>query len=362
MTDTTAATRATDAAIDEEALFDHIGRAGVITLNRPKAFNALTLDMVRRMTAQLAAWAHDDGIGHVILKAAPGKAFCSGGDIRNLHDWGRAGDARARAFFCEEYRLDRLIKVYPKPVVSLIDGVVMGGGVGISINGSHRVMTENTVFAMPEVGIGLFPDVGGTFFLPRLPGHVGSYLALTGDRIRRDDAVMIGLGTHAVAAETLDALFDDLTATSDPAGLLNDRAMTITESPLDTVRDRIDALFGGGSVAGIMADLDRAARDGDDWAARCHKTIATKSPTSLAIALRQMRIGGALAFDDGLKTEYRIVSRVLQGHDFFEGVRAVIVDKDNAPRWRPDTIAGVTDDMTDAYFAPLSDELSFEAP
>jgi enoyl-CoA hydratase len=200
-----------------EILFEKRGHAGLITLNRPKALNALTLTMVRLMHPQLAEWARDPEIAHVVVRAAGEKAFCAGGDIRQLNDWGLAGDQRCLDFYREEYRLNTFIKRYPKPYVALIDGIVMGGGVGLSVHGSHRVAGERITFAMPETGIGLFPDVGGTYFLPRLPGSVGTWLALTGARLKQADAAWCGIGTHAVPTESFDDLTQALFAEDDAA-------------------------------------------------------------------------------------------------------------------------------------------------
>lgn len=344
----------------DEVLFAVEGRAGIITLNRPDAFNALTLDMVLAMIAQLRSWAADPAIELIVQRAAPGKAFCSGGDIRNLHDWGRAGDGRALAFFREEYRLDRLIKTYPKPVVSLINGIVMGGGVGISINGSHRVMTENAVFAMPEVGIGLFPDVGGTYFLPRLDGHIGTYLALTGDRLGGADCVALGLGTHFSAADQIPALTEALCQGGAPDAILASFAQAPGPHKLTEVAGSIADMFAAADVAAVLAGLDARAGEGDAWAKRQSDIIQTKSPTSLAIAARQMALGPGLDFDDCLRTEYRIVNRVLKGHDFYEGVRATIIDKDKSPNWQPARVGEVTPEMIDGYVAGLeAGELEF---
>ena len=346
-----------------DILFEARGRAGIVTLNRPDAFNALTLPMAHAMHAQLDQWAVADEIERVVLKAAPGKAFCAGGDIRNLYDWGRAGDPRALRFFHDEYRLNRAIKTYPKPFISLIDGIVMGGGVGLSVHGSHRVATENIVFAMPEVGIGLFPDVGATYVLPRLPGETGAYLALTGNRFRRADCLWSGIATHGTDAARLGELLDALADTDDVDGVLAEFAAAPEPAPHAAARPVADRVFAGDEVAAILHALDSLTGDDAEFGGKTASTVRAKSPTSLKIALRQIRLGATLAFDDCMRVEFRIVSRVLKGHEFYEGVRATIIDKDQAPDWDPATLDAVTDADVARYFAPLGDnELEFKTP
>ena len=341
-------------AEEPEILFEKRGRAGLVTLNRPKALNALTRHMVNLMHPQLALWARDPSVELVVVRAAGEKAFCAGGDIRQLHDWGKAGDPAIRAFYHEEYRLNTFIKRYPKPYVALVDGFVMGGGVGISVHGSHRVAGDRLAFAMPETGIGLFPDVGGTYFLPRLPGRIGTWLALTGARLGQADALRSGFATHVAASAAFDAIADALCEKGDPDATLAAFATPEAEAPLETLRPVIDRCFAGDTVEAILASLDG---DETEWAHKQAAIIRQKSPTSLKIALRQMQEGAKAEFEDCMRIEYRVVSRVIRGHEFFEGVRAVIVDKDNAPQWRPATLEGVSDADIDACFAPLADEL-----
>ena len=339
-----------------EILFDRRGVAGLVTLNRPAALNAVTLGMVRAFTRQLKEWQDDPSVTRVVLTAAGGRAFSAGGDIRALYDAGTAGrHAEMLSFYGEEYVLNTMIKHYPKPYVTLIDGIVMGGGVGLSVHGSHRVAGDRFSFAMPEVGIGFFPDVGATWFLPRLPGELGGYCALTGERLNAGDGVAATIATHRVAssrfADLIDALCNavpveaTLAAFAEPAG----------PGKLAPHRGTIDRLFTGARVEDILAALDGEARRGTDaaFAAATAATIRTKSPTALKLALAQMRTGATLSFQACMQTEFRIVSRVIHGHDFYEGVRAVIVDKDNAPRWRPPTLAEVSDAEIARHFAPL---------
>ena len=313
---------------EAEVLFDRRGAAGIITLNRPKALNALTLGMVRELHQKLVEWAADNTILCVIIEGAGDRAFCAGGDIRALYDWGRAGDPSALAFWREEYRLNTLVKRYPKPYVSLMDGINMGGGVGLSVHGSHRVATERLAFAMPETGIGLFPDVGGTHFLPRAPGETGLYLALTGTRLKAADAIYTG---EVVEEEG--------------------------HAPLVDIQSDIDSHFGKDSVADILASL---RGDGGEWATKTADTIEAKSPTSTLVAFRQVNEGERLGFEDCMKLEYRLINSFVKGHDFYEGVRAVVIDKDQAPKWKPATLAEMSASDVDGYFEPLGDgELTF---
>lgn len=339
----------------DDILFERRGAAGIVTLNRPKALNALTHAMVRALRATLDVWAVDPSVTRVVIRGAGEKAFCAGGDIRALHDLGQAGRTdEALAFWRDEYALNVVIKRYPKPFVALIDGIVMGGGVGVSINGSHVVAGDRFAFAMPEVGIGFFPDVGATWFLPRMPGQIGAYVALTGARLRQADALATGLATHAVPSERFPEL---LTALAAP-GAVDQTLMGFTGQPALAAgvtghRGSIDRCFAVDAVEEVLARLDGDARALDHWCAETARTIRQKSPTSLKIALRQVRLGGAMTFEEAMETEWRIVSRIVRGADFYEGVRAVIIDKDNAPRWRPATLAEVDEAAVARHFAPL---------
>ncbi|MGE3304038.1 MAG: enoyl-CoA hydratase/isomerase family protein [Hyphomonadaceae bacterium] len=324
---------------------------GRITLNRPAALHALNEAMCHAMDAALRGWAQDGAVRAVLVDHTGPRGFCAGGDIRMLAESG-AGDGRvARAFFAAEYKLNTLIQGYPKPYVAILDGITMGGGVGISVHGTYRVATERTVFAMPETGIGLFPDVGGGWFLPRLPGEIGCWLALTGARIRADDCVYAGVATHFTPSAEIEALKAALIAGGDAGGVLAAADRKPGEAPLAAHRAAIDGLFAHYRAEDIFAAL---AADGGEWAAAQLKELRTKSPQTIKVALRQIRTGARLsAFADVMRMEYRIASRVVRRHDFLEGVRAVIVDKDNAPRWSPETLEGVSEAMLDDIFAPL---------
>lgn len=344
---------------EPELLVETRGCVGLVTLNRPQALNALTAGMVAGLAAALDEWERDPAISCVVVRGAGEKAFCAGGDIRQLWENGRRGDiAPSLAFWADEYRLNHRIKSYPKPYVALIDGIVMGGGVGLSEHGSLRVAGDRFQFAMPEVGIGFFPDVGATHFLPRLPGRVGTWLALTGERVRGPDAVALGLADVHAPSAAMEGLLAALAAGEAPEAAA--RRFSTPSHPTLTDADRgvIDGCFEGHTVAEILAGLEASAAHGSAFAAKAAAAMKTRSPTSLAIALRQMQIGAQFDFAEAMRTEYRIVSRVAAGHDFYEGVRALIVDKDNAPRWSPATIEAVTPEMVDAHFAPLgADEL-----
>jgi enoyl-CoA hydratase len=295
------------------------------------------------------------------MRAAGERAFSAGGDIRALTDLGKANrHGEALQFWRDEYLLNTLIKRYPKPYVALIDGIVMGGGVGISIHGSHRVAGDRFQFAMPEVGIGFFPDVGATWFLPRLPGGLGTHCALTGERMKNADAHAAGIVTHYVASSRFPELTDALAGTAPVDTVLGGFAERLGVGPLSVYRPAIDRLFAADRIEDIMVALEDEAISGSQDAGLAGATVSAmrgRSPTSLKIALRQMRGGREWSFTECMKTEFRIVSRIIYGHDFYEGVRAVIIDKDNAPRWKPDRLEQVTDEEVERYFAPLEKEL-----
>jgi len=325
---------------------------GRLTLNRPKALHALNQEMCERIIAALLAWRHDPSILAVMIDHAGERGFCAGGDIRQIAEGGQGDGAGARAFFLAEYRLNHLLFVYPKPIVAIMDGVTMGGGVGISAPAQYRIATERTVFAMPETGIGLFPDVGGGWFLPRLPGQTGLWLGLTGARLKAADCLLLGLATDYVEAariETLKAAL--LQAPQAIDTVLTEFEADAGSPPLAKVQDDIDHLFVGDSVEAI---LDGLQANGSDWAKAQLAILQTKSPQALKVTLRQLREGsGRASFADEMAVEFRLAVRVCRRHDFREGVRAVIVDKDNAPRWDPKALADVDEALLDALFEPL---------
>ncbi len=337
----------------DEVLFEERGALGLITLNRPKALNALTEAMCIAIDAQLVRWRGDDAIRAVVIRGTGDRAFCAGGDVRALSEAGRSGATTMTDFYRHEYRMNARIKHFPKPYIALLHGIVMGGGVGVSIHGSHRIADANAVFAMPETGIGLFPDVGGSFFLPRLPGEIGMYVALTGARLNTPDLLYSGIATHSVSAVHWEMLIDRLAGGDAPeaslAGLTSEAGMPALTEFLEA----IDRCFAHGSVEAILAALDE---DDNAWGPLAATTIRMKSPTSLKISFRELREGRSLSFDDCLRMEFRLVSRVMAGHDFLEGVRATIIDKDNEADWHPETLPEVVDSDVDAYFAPLGEK------
>ncbi|MEI9886964.1 MAG: enoyl-CoA hydratase/isomerase family protein [Rhizomicrobium sp.] len=338
---------------EPDILFEKRGAAGLITLNRPRALNALTHGMVLALHAQLKAWAADDAVGCVVIQGAGERAFCAGGDIRALYESGKAGTPYIFDFYRDEYLLNAYIKHYPKPYIALIRGIVMGGGVGVSVHGAYRVADETTLFAMPETGIGLFPDVGGSFFLPRLPVEDGMYLGLTGARLKTADVVGTGIATHYVPNANREYLLLSLANGMAPDAAAGKYCETVESVPLFEHGDATDRIFSAPTVETLLARLEY---DGSDWAFETAKTIRAKSPTATKLAFRQIREGAKLDFDDCMRMEFRMVSRVIAGHDFYEGVRATIIDKDGAPKWRPATLAEVSDADIDAYFAPLGEK------
>ena len=344
--------------LEPEILFDRRGAGGIVTLNRPKALNALTHDMVRRLAVQLEAWKTDDAVTRVIIRANGERAFCAGGDLRGVTT--RSKEKEALVFFQDEYRLNAAIKRYPKPYVALIDGIVMGGGVGVSIHGSHRIAGEKFQFAMPEVGIGFFPDVGGTWMLPRLAGKIGTFCALTGERLKAADGVSSGVCTHHVSASRLPDLMAALCGNVSVDATIAAFAEPVLKGEIAARKNLIDRLFAGNQIEDILTALDREAGAGSEnaaWAGKIAAIVRTKSPTSLRIALEQMKRGAKWTFEECMQAEYRIVSRVLYEDDFYEGVRAAIVNKDNQPRWNPASLAAVTPVMVERHFAPLPEEL-----
>ena len=337
--------------MSEEILVARDGGLGRLTLNRPQALHALTTVMCSTCITVLSDWREDPAVQAVLIDHSGERGFCAGGDIRMLADSGASDGRLARAFFFTEYRLNHLLFSYPKPVIAVMDGITMGGGVGLSAPARYRLATERTTFAMPETGIGLFPDVGGGWFLPRLPGRIGLWLALTGARIKAADCLHAGLATHHVPSERLPELKVALAENPiDIEALLAQFHVDPGPAPLRAHRAELDAAFGQGSVEAILAALEA----GSDWARAQALALRTKSPQTLKVAFRQLALGlAAPDFAANMAMEYRIGARVVQRHDFLEGVRAVIVDKDNAPKWDPATLEGVGEDLLDAIFAPL---------
>ena len=327
---------------------------GRITLNRPRAIHALNRAMCETMIATLLSWRDDAAVRSVLVDHTGERGFCAGGDIRMIAESGAGDGVDARAFFKAEYQLNALMFGYPKPITAIVDGIVMGGGVGISEPADVRIATERTTYAMPETGIGLYPEVGGGWFLPRLPGQTGVWIGLTGARLKAADTVALGIHTHFVPSEGVEALKTDLLADpADPSSVAARHAKDAGAAPLAPHREAIDRLFAFDTVEEIFAALEA---DGSDWATAQLATLKTKSPTSLKVTLRHIREGAkATSFDANMAVEYAVSGRIGATHDFQEGVRAVIVDKDNAPKWSPADLSGVSDATLDALFAPLAD-------
>jgi len=330
-----------------EIIIREEGALGRLTLNRPRALNALTLPMCETISAALHAWAASPDIKAVLVDAVPGRAFCAGGDIRAIHDWGRAKDPRALQFFSVEYRMNALIARFPKPYVSLLDGITMGGGVGLSIHGSHRVASENTLFAMPETAIGLFPDVGGSYFLPRCPGEVGMYLGLTGARIGAADMRYAGLATHFLPSVRMGEVAPRLAAGEGVDRVLEDLAGKPGPGSLGDLQPAIDRTFGAHTVLGILTGLIKEG----GWGNQTAEVLASRSPTSLVLTHQLLKEGAGLGLEESLRLERAIVAHILEGEDFYEGVRAAVVDKDQAPRWRPARLEEVNEAALSAMIA-----------
>ena len=333
---------------------------GVITLDRPKALNSLSLAMVRRLAETLLAWRDDAAVDAVVLTSSSDKALCAGGDIRFFHEAGHATPTGASAlledFFTEEYALNHLIHFYPKPYIAIMDGVVMGGGMGIAQGGPEtglRIVTERTKMAMPEVNIGLFPDVGGSHFLSHAPGQLGNYLGLTGLTIGAADALYVGLADVFVPSAQLGEL-TALIETTPGAQLANAIRSRFVESAGDSVlaarRDTIDTHFGAGSVAAIIASLE-----GDDtpFAQKALAALRQRSPLMMCVTHEMLVRGASLSVADCLRMERSLVRRNFEHGEVLEGVRALVIDKDNAPRWNPPTLDAVTPEMVERFFEPV---------
>jgi enoyl-CoA hydratase len=328
------------------------GSAGILSLNRPQALHALTLGMVQAMTAALLEWRDDPQIKAVLIDHAEGRGFCAGGDVAQVRNSALTdGGAAGRKFFFDEYRLNALLYEYPKPVVAFMDGITMGGGVGIALPARYRVATEHTRFAMPETGIGLFPDVAGGWYLSRLPGRLGQFLALTGARLDGAECLWAGLATHYLPSSALAEAKDRIAAGHDPAGVLTALSVSPPEAKIVEQVRAINRHFASDRLEDILASLER---DEGEWAAKELATLRTKSPQACKVTLRQLATSGELGdFHANMAMEYRIAARAIMRPDFAEGVRAVLIDKDQAPKWDPATPEGVSEELLDAIFAPL---------
>ena len=342
-----------------EILGEIHGGIATATLNRPAALNALSRDMVLELHAQLRGWADDPQVKAIVIRGAGEKAFCAGGDIRALHHSFTTGGTLHHEFFALEYELDYFVHRYPKPCIGLMGGIAMGGGMGIAQGAQVRIVTDTTRIAMPEVGIGLIPDVGASYFLSRLPGALGLYLALTGNQVRAADALYAGLADLYLPAEALARVHDTLRQvqwSNDPRADVSDalRSLGTTQlpdAPLASVRSAIDRHFGHGDIAGILQSLrGETSPEHSAWAQQTLATMATRSPLTVAVALRQLQRGKTLSLAECFRMELGLVRHCFERGDFIEGVRALIVDKDNKPRWRHGNIETVPDTVIDAFF------------
>lgn len=354
-------TSSTSAEMEAEVLLEIKNKVGVITLNRPKALNALNLNMIRQIYPVLKKWDLDPAVGLVVIKGAGDRAFCAGGDVRAVAEAGKKGDELTKIFFKEEYMLNFAIGTLQTPYVACINGITMGGGVGLSVHGQFRVATERTVFAMPETAIGLFPDVGGGYVLPRMRGKLGLYLALTGERLKGYDVKHAGVATHFVTSEKLSDLESSLLNLSNPQlnnvqQVLDDYDKKCSEGQKEFVLEKfthkINSCFDKPTLEEILQALKD---DGSDWALKQIEVLNKMSPISLKITLKQLQEGASLSLGECLKMEYRLTQRCMADNDFYEGIRAVLVDKDNSPKWQPSTLAAVSRRKVDSYFETLGD-------
>ncbi len=347
---------------DGDILVRRLGALRRMTLNRPQALNAVTLGMAKTMTELLHAWASDPAVGTVLLDGAGERAFCAGGDIRALYDAAKSRSPLPAQFWATEYKLNVLIARYPKPVIVIMDGLVMGGGVGLSAHAAHRVVTDRSVVAMPEVGIGFFPDVGASFPLARAPGFAGTYLALTGNRVGAADAIWCGLADLHIAAARLaeiPAALADCRAAHDVRVRLGDLSSPPAPGRLPAAHGWIDSCYAATTVEDIVEHL--RGQPGDEPRAAL-EAMRKASPTSLKVTLRNLRLAASFnRVEESFQQDYRIALACIAGHDFIEGIRAAIVDKDRNPAWRPDTIAAVTPDIVEAHFRSVGElELKFK--
>ncbi|XP_065833633.1 3-hydroxyisobutyryl-CoA hydrolase, mitochondrial-like [Oscarella lobularis] len=349
----------TSPSAEEDVIMEKLANgAARITLNRPKALNALNLSMVKKIYPNLKQWDADPTVRIILIKGAGDKAFCAGGDVRAVADGKKIHhNSIPEEFFKEEYRLNYTIGTLKTPYVALIDGITMGGGVGLSVHGPYRVATERTVFAMPETGIGLFPDVGGGYFLPRLSGKLGIYLALTGVRLKGRDVQLAGVATHYVASDkVLDVETALLNSSGKNVGDILDRFHQECLRPenqsfsLQPFMEQINDCFSASTIEGIFKSLEN---DGSDWAKSQLKALKKMSPTSMKVTLRQLQLGAKMSLKEDLEMEYRMSQQCMEGHDFFEGIRAVLVDRDQQPRWSPPHISDVSDSDVERFFQSL---------
>jgi len=347
----------------KEIIFEELqgigGAIGLVTLNRPEALNALSYEMIYALKEQLIIWEEVFYIKAVLVRSTMDSIFSVGGDIKKVYEVKQTGEADLARFFRDEYQMNAHIHHYKKPYISFLNGLTMGGGVGITLHGSHRIAAENFQFSMPEVGIGFFPDIGSSYLLSRCPGETGIYLGLTGNRINTTDSLSLGLVDYHLRAEDFDELLSDLCNTDfgdneheTINNVINKYKLPPIPAPIESVRKKIDSLFSKNTMEKIILALQAHS---DEWAVGILRTLETHSPSSLKITLKAIQEAKSLNFDDCIKMEYRITNRLLEQHDFFEGIRALLVDKDKNPDWVPNSLQAVSDQQIDTYFEELDD-------
>ena len=327
------------------------GKIGLVTLNRQKALNAITHEMFKLLGEKLKKWQIDSNIKAVVVTAAEGRAFCAGGDVRKVYQKKISSDPEIESYFHDEYEINRLIHHYSKPYIAFLDGITMGGGAGISIHGSHRVATENMVFAMPETTIGFFPDVGASYFLSRLPYNMGRYLGLLGATIKFSDAYELGLIDYVVSSEKINEIINALKETelkdhNAVSQILEKFHKPAVKSELLQHKELIESSFSHGTVEEIIKSLESS----NEFGKKAAEIIKTKSPTSLKVALREIIAAESMSFDDCMDVEYKIMQQCLKSPDFFEGVRALLVDKDKDPKWQPASLSEVSESLVAKFF------------
>jgi enoyl-CoA hydratase len=329
------------------------GRAGLVRLNRPKALNALTLGMIRGLEAFTHGCAKNPHIYGIVMEAE-GKGFCAGGDIRVIRDWSQNSPKEADRYYIDEYQHNWTLQCFRKPHVALINGVTMGGGVGICLYGTHRVAGENISFAMPETGIGFFPDIGASWFLPRMPGKIGPYLGLTGRICGRADCFYLGVATHCIPAGKFEAVRAAMIEAEPIDPVLDGLHEPPGESALQTLRGPIDRIFSASSLDDILKGLEREEGEWRDWAQETLAILSKRSPLSLKVTFEALKRGsGFKTLKEALIVEFRLATRMIRRRDFLEGVRAAVVDKDQSPKWEPPSLAEVSDSLLQSLFAPL---------
>lgn len=339
-----------------QALFREEGRAAFITLDRPEALHALSLQMIRDMEFHCHKWMKTPRVYGVILEASPARAFCAGGDIRAVHALGPARSAEALAYYREEYQLDWTLHRFGKPQIALIDGLVLGGGVGISLYGTQRAAGENFQLGMPECAIGFFPDVGASCFLSRLPGETGMYLALSGARVGPADAYHLGLATQCIPSSSFNRIREAVIEGDPIDPVLWALHKDPGQGEIQRLQPVIDRIFSAGSVEAILAALDDETGEAAGWARKTAAMIRRGAPLSLKVTHRLIREGRRQkSLKAALQTEFRLASRFLRSHDFHEGVRAALIDRDRSPSWRPASLSEVSDDQVSAHFEPSPD-------